>query len=108
MSVDTPATPAKTKTKIAKTTDGLANRAEDKIHDLARRAETAARRAETVLHDGIETLRTQSRVYADQAAEKIGEAQEAPRSRVRERPLTAIAAAAGVGFLIGLLVARRH
>jgi len=94
--------------KLTKTANGLANKADSKISDLARKAETAARRAETVLHDGVETLRTQSRVYADQAVEKFEHAQESVREQVRERPLTGLLAAAGVGFLLGLLVARRH
>lgn len=104
---NTPSTPAKTD-KLTKTANGLANKADGKISDLARKAETAARRAETVLHDGVETLRTQSRVYADQAVEKFEHAQESVREQVRERPLTGLLAAAGVGFLLGLLVARRH
>jgi ElaB/YqjD/DUF883 family membrane-anchored ribosome-binding protein len=101
-------TASKTKAKISKTADGIADRAESKITDLARKAEEAARRAETVLHDGVETLRAQSRVYADQAVQKFESAQVAVREQVRERPITGILAAAGVGFLLGLLVARRR
>lgn len=104
-------TPALSKTKadkIAKTADGIAERADGKISDLARKAESAARRAETVLHDGVETLRTQSRVYADTAVQKFEDAQTVVREQVRERPITGLMAAAGVGFLLGLLVSRRH
>jgi ElaB/YqjD/DUF883 family membrane-anchored ribosome-binding protein len=100
--------PAPKQDKLAKTANGLANKADGKISDLARKAEDAARRAETVLHDGVETLRTQSRVYADQAVQKFEAAQETVREQVRERPITGLMAAAGVGFLLGLLVARRH
>ena len=106
MSMDTPTTPKPD--KLTKTANGLANKADTKITDLARKAEAAARKAETVLHDGVETLRTQSRVYADTAAQKFETAQETVREQVREKPLTGLMAAAGVGFLLGLLVARRH
>lgn len=100
--------PAPKPDKLTKTANGLANKADSKISDLARKAEEAARRAETVLHDGVETLRTQGRVYADQAVQKFEAAQETVREQVRERPITGLMAAAGVGFLLGLLVARRH
>lgn len=93
--------------KLTRTANGLANKADTKISDLARKAEAAARKAETVLHDGVETLRTQGRAYADQAVQKYEESAEQLRERVRERPLTGLMAAAGVGFLLGLLVARR-
>ncbi len=111
MSIDNPSatTTASKASKVAtKTANGLADKADSKITELARKAEAAARRAETVLHDGVETLRTQSRVYVDQAAERFETAQEAVREQVRERPITGLLAAAGVGFLLGLLVARRH
>jgi len=106
MSIDTPSAAPKPD-KLTKTANGLANKADTKISDLARKAEAAARKAETVLHDGVETLRTQGRVYADQAVQKFETAQETVREQVRERPLTGLMAAAGVGFLLGLLVSRR-
>lgn len=100
--------PAPKADKLSKTANGLANKADTKISDMARKAEAAARRAETVLHDGVETLRTQGRAYADEAIQRFETAQEQVREQVRERPITGLMAAAGVGFLLGLLVARRH
>jgi ElaB/YqjD/DUF883 family membrane-anchored ribosome-binding protein len=109
MSIESTPTETQTKVnKLTKTADGLADRADGKIADLARKAESAARRAETVLHDGVETLRSQSRAYADQAVQKFESAQVSVREQVRERPITGLLAAAGVGFLLGLLVARRR
>jgi ElaB/YqjD/DUF883 family membrane-anchored ribosome-binding protein len=100
--------PAPKPDKVTKTANGLANKADTKISEMARKAEAAARRAETALHEGVETMRTQGRVYADQAVQKFESGRETVREQVRERPITGLMAAAGVGFLLGLLVARRH
>lgn len=112
MSLDTttPPTPAsKTAAKLSKTANGVANKTDDKITEIARRAESAARRAEAVLHDGVDTLRTQTRAYADQAVERIEKAQTVVSERVREKPITGVLAAAGVGLIIGMLLSgRRH
>jgi len=114
MSMDTPSTttpsPTSKSAKVAKTANGIAEKADTKITELARRAESAAQRAEEILHDGVETLRVQSRVYADQAAEQMERAQRVVSERVRERPITGLLAAAGVGLLLGLILSsgRRH
>jgi ElaB/YqjD/DUF883 family membrane-anchored ribosome-binding protein len=113
MSMDTPSSPTSPTSKsakVAKTANGIAEKADTKITELARRAEVAAQRAEEILHDGVETLRVQSRAYADQAAEQIERAQQVVSERVRERPITGLMAAAGVGLLLGLILSsgRRH
>ena len=120
MSIENPARAAQSaSTRIAKTAHGLAGKAnkaasemadqaETRIAKLADKAEHAARRAETVLHDGIETLRSQSRAYADQAADGIENAQRVVTERVREKPLTGIAIAAGAGLILGLLLGSRR
>ena len=106
MSLDTTAPQtraAKTASKLSKKANGVADKADDKITEIARRAESAARRAEAVLHDGMDTLRLQTRTYADQAVERIERAQTV----VSER--TGVLAAAGVGLIIGMLLSgRRH
>ena len=56
------------------------------------------------VQDGLEQIRTQSRVYADNAGEQIEQAQQYVTERVRERPLAATGAAFGLGILIGLLL----
>jgi len=57
-----------------------------------------------VVQDGLEQLRSHSRVYADSAGQQIEVAQQYVTERVRERPLAATGAALGVGVLIGLLL----
>jgi len=57
------------------------------------------------VQEGLEQIRSQSRVYADNAGQQIDQAQQYLTERVRERPLAATGAAFGVGVLIGLLIA---
>lgn len=104
------APPASKATKIAKTANGVADTADRKVSELARRAESAAKRAETVLHDGIEALRTHGQAYAETATRRFDDAKVTVSEKVRERPLTGLLAAAGVGLLVGLLLSsgRRH
>lgn len=65
----------------------------------------AARRAERIVQDGLETLRTHSRVYVDNAGQQFDSAQRYVVERVKERPVTATMAGVGVGLLLGLLIA---
>lgn len=60
---------------------------------------------EQIVQEGLETLRTQSRAYADNAGQSLDDAQRYVTERVKERPLAATGAAVGVGVLIGLLLA---
>lgn len=104
MSVETP--PMSTKpSRVRKTANGMA--------DAAEAAETriteAARKAEAVVRDSVETLRAQTRAYADTAAEKIDSAQKVVVERVREKPVESAIAAFGIGLVVGMLIAgRRH
>lgn len=70
-----------------------------------RRFSEAAHRFERAVQDSIETIRAQSRTYADTAGEQIDEAQRYVVERVRERPLVSTAAALGIGLLLGLALA---
>lgn len=67
----------------------------------------AAARTEAAVREGIETLRAQSRAYADTASEQFDVASQYVVDRVKERPVTATLAGLGVGLLIGLLLAGR-
>lgn len=65
----------------------------------------AAIRVEKNLHDGVDTVRAQSRAYIDNAGQHIDEAQRYVVDRVRERPVAATLAGLGVGILLGMLLA---
>ena len=108
MSTDTASTATSKARKIDKAANGLAERADRKISNLADRAESAAKRAEAVLHDGVETLRSHTQAYTDAAAQKLDTARTVVSDKVRERPLTGLLAAAGVGLLLGMLIGGRR
>jgi ElaB/YqjD/DUF883 family membrane-anchored ribosome-binding protein len=103
---------AKAKSSAANAIDH-AERSFTEATDAARvRITEATSKAEKAIRDGLETLRTQSRAYTDNAGQYVDEAQkyvdEAQKyvvERVKERPLTATLAGLGVGVLIGLLLA---
>ena len=65
----------------------------------------AAHRVEQNLHDGLDTIRAQSRTYIDAAGHRADEAQRYVVDRVRERPVAATLAGLGVGVLLGVLLA---
>lgn len=93
--------PASSTSSAIEDTRDAAAETERSIQELARRAEKA-------LHEGIETLRSQSRGYADTAAERFDTTQRYVVDRVHERPLTATLTALGVGVLVGLMLSGRH
>jgi ElaB/YqjD/DUF883 family membrane-anchored ribosome-binding protein len=81
-----------------------ANSANKLSAEAQRTFNDARQRIEQVVQEGLERLRSQSRVYADNAGQQIEQAQQYVTERVRERPLAATGAALGVGVLIGLLL----
>lgn len=107
---DFPMPAATTRTAAAKKT---ADAAPTSLNDLADRSETlladAAKRAEAIVRDGVETLRAQTRAYADTAAQRLETAERLAAEHVRERPISSVLGAIGVGILIGLMLGgRRH
>ncbi|MGH7009780.1 MAG: hypothetical protein ACREEX_02990 [Caulobacteraceae bacterium] len=88
-----------------------ADRVQSALAEAAEAAERklsgAARRAEKVLREGVETLRSQTRAYTEEAEQRAGEARRYVLERVRERPVTATMAGLGVGLLLGLLLSNR-
>ena len=89
------------------TNDAAANGSETATRLSAEAQRTFAEvrgRIEQVVQDGLEQIRSQSRVYADTAGQQLEQAQTYVTERVRERPLAATGAALGVGVLIGLLL----
>lgn len=65
----------------------------------------AAQRVEKNLHDGLDTVRAQSRAYIDNGVQRADDAQRYVVDRVRERPVAATLAGLGVGVLLGMLLA---
>jgi len=91
--------PTNTKNTLDESTPALdVNSANGSVHD-------AARKAERMIQDGIEILRSHSRVYVDAAGQQFDSAQRYVSERVKERPMTATMAGVGVGLLLGLLLA---
>ena len=72
--------------------------------DAQKTVAEAARRIEAAVQQGLEQLRSQSRVYADVAGEQLDEASRLASEQIRARPLAATGLALGVGVLIGLLL----
>ena len=97
MSVETP--------RMSATSDGVdsndAAANESKLVD-------AAKRADTVMRDSVETLRAQTRAYADTAAERFETAQKLVVEHVRERPISSALTALGAGIVVGVLLAGRR
>jgi ElaB/YqjD/DUF883 family membrane-anchored ribosome-binding protein len=73
--------------------------------DAQKAVADAAKRIEAAVQQGLEQVRTQSRVYADVAGEQLDEASRLASEQIRARPLAATGLALGVGVLIGLLLA---
>ena len=91
----------------ASSTNTAIEDARDAAAEAERSIQELAKRAEKALHEGIETIRSQSRGYADTAAERLDTTQRYVVDRVHERPLTATLAALGVGVLVGFLLSGR-
>jgi ElaB/YqjD/DUF883 family membrane-anchored ribosome-binding protein len=85
--------------------DQTADRVEKTIKDAEKNLADLTDRAQKTIQEGLETLRSQARVYADSAGDSIDVAQRYMTERVQERPLTATIAAFGVGIVIGILLA---
>jgi ElaB/YqjD/DUF883 family membrane-anchored ribosome-binding protein len=84
--------------------DQAATKADKAILEAEKRLTALADRAEKTVQEGLETLRAQTRVYADNAGQSIDEAQRYLTEKVVERPLASTFTALGVGVLIGVLL----
>ena len=84
---------------------------QDKLNeaiDIAdRNIRDAAKRIEKAVREGVETIRTQSEPYRENAGQQFDEAQKYVVERIKERPVVATLAGLGVGLLLGLLMATR-
>jgi ElaB/YqjD/DUF883 family membrane-anchored ribosome-binding protein len=90
-------TPAATSVSSGANANGMAT--------VERTFSDAARKFEQTVQDSLETLRAQSRAYADTAGQQLDEAQRYVVERVKERPLASTGVAVGVGVILGLLLA---
>lgn len=103
MSVETPRTSkaSKTPTEAANGVHAAAAAAESRLAEAAKRAEAAVR-------ESVETLRAQTRAYADTAAERYETAHKLVVEHVRERPISSVLTAVGAGLVLGLLLGGRR
>jgi ElaB/YqjD/DUF883 family membrane-anchored ribosome-binding protein len=85
-------------------TDEAADRVDKTIKDAEKNLNDLTERAQKTIQEGLETLRVQARVYADNAGDGLDVAQRYVVEKVQERPLTTTLAALGVGVLIGVLL----
>lgn len=63
--------------------------------------------AKEKLLSGISSSRQSAMNYASEARQQINQRVEATGEYVKEKPMQSVGIAAGVGFLLGLLVSRR-
>ena len=81
-----------------------ATQAEGTIRNVAGKAEEAIG---SMTGDTSTEMRGKARQVAGQAQEAYGEAVETVRHATTDQPLIALGLAAGVGFVLGMLMARR-
>ena len=77
---------------------------QDNIQGAAERVGSAV---DSVTGDLYNSTRAKARELASQAQDAYGDTVDTVRSAASEQPLAAVAMAAGLGFIIGFLVARR-
>lgn len=74
----------------------------------ARDAQSAAAEFATAVQHEAEDLGERTIEFGEQAARRARGASRAVQENVREHPITWVAAAAGAGAILGLLLARRR
>jgi len=77
----------------------------DSLANAEKRITEAAKVAERVIRETVETLRERARAYTGSGGDTLDDAQRYLAERVKERPVTAVAAGIGLGLLIGLMLA---
>ncbi len=88
--------------EIARLRDDMAKLAEQ----LARTGETSYSAAKRAAHEGMEQLRVQGEAALEGARATARDYEQQLTDTVREKPITSLAIAAGVGFLFALLTRR--
>ncbi|HZZ89188.1 MAG TPA: hypothetical protein VFE13_12740 [Caulobacteraceae bacterium] len=95
------------KAAVANAADTGQEKLNEAIEIADRTLRDAARRIEKAVREGVETVRSQSGPYRDNAVQQFDEAQQYVVERIKERPVVATLAGLGVGLLVGLLMASR-
>jgi ElaB/YqjD/DUF883 family membrane-anchored ribosome-binding protein len=95
------------KAAVANAADTGQEKLNEAIEIADRTLRDAARRIEKAVRESVETVRTQSGPYRDNAVQQFDEAQQYVVERIKERPIVATLAGLGVGLLVGLLMASR-
>lgn len=81
-----------------------ADKAEETLVEAEKKLHELTQRAERLVQEGLEKLRVQSRIYAEEAERSFEAAQKYISESVHERPVSTTAIALGVGVLVGLLI----
>lgn len=92
-------------TETTATSGSAAGSSANGLATVERSFNEAAKKFEKTVQDSLETLRAQSRAYADTAGQQLDEAQRYVVERVKEKPLASTGIAVGVGVILGLLLA---
>jgi len=95
------------KAAVASATETGHEKLNEAIDIADRTLRDAAKRIEKAVREGVETIRTQSEPYRENAGQQFDEAQKYVVERIKERPVVATLAGLGVGLLLGLLMATR-
>jgi ElaB/YqjD/DUF883 family membrane-anchored ribosome-binding protein len=96
----------------------VANEAKDKateslqsLKDLGSQAKTVAQdqlqRASQVAQEQMETIRDSASEYYEQGLAKAEELRGTVENRIQQTPLQSVMIAAGVGFVLGIILTRR-
>ena len=79
----------------------------DNLGDVQETLAETVKSVEKLILDGFESVRAEVKSLFDYRAERLEQGQQYLSDRIKERPLTAILASLGVGFILGLLTANR-
>ena len=88
------------KAAVASATETGHEKLNEAIDIADRTLRDAAKRIEKAVREGVETIRTQSEPYRENAGQQFDEAQKYVVERIKERPVIATMAGLGVGLLL--------
>jgi ElaB/YqjD/DUF883 family membrane-anchored ribosome-binding protein len=80
---------------------------DEELPTITEGLQTAANAVKRLAGDSAEAVRETAHEFIDQGRAKAQEVSENMETRVRQQPVKSVLIAAGVGFVVGLLFARR-